>query len=399
MNIKIPYHTQKAADNRILSIDSLRGFAMVLVIMQHSYLSANMKIIPQDIDLLIWEVTSLAAVAFVAISGMMYSFFLYSQSDWRSAYQKYAARNALLIIAAHPLITLTSLWFHLDGKGSLQGPYSFLEWFFYQFPITDTIGICMLISPLAIICLRTVPRAATIVGLLIVTMIIRVFVIPTDPHLFLLKEALFGGIAEPKIFWFPLVPWLAIFLTGSFIGQSLVRQKQGVLEISSLIKQLNIAGVALAACSVILIIMYKFIKITFKNSWNPDTFHVIYPGQTTALLPGYLAILTWLMAAWMRRIDISGRYDRFSWLLSIFGRTSLFTYVVQFAVVESAPALLGYKGALGLTGFISLFALGLIVMWFLSYSYGYLRGWFSQNNYEESVNIVKDRVNSITVNE
>lgn len=89
---------------------------MVLVIMQHAYLSADMQSIPFLIDLLIWKTTYLAAIAFVSISGVMYSYFIYLQPDWTHAYRKYATKNALLILAAHPIINIASLPFHLAGN-------------------------------------------------------------------------------------------------------------------------------------------------------------------------------------------------------------------------------------------------------------------------------------------
>jgi len=74
-----PTHT--IGQNRILSVDVLRGIAMVLVILQHSYLSVNIKAIPPLIDFLLWNITGLAAVAFVSISGVIYSYFMYAGPD------------------------------------------------------------------------------------------------------------------------------------------------------------------------------------------------------------------------------------------------------------------------------------------------------------------------------
>jgi uncharacterized membrane protein len=375
--------------NRFLSIDSLRGFAMVLVILQHSYLSTNMTSIPKFIDMLVWSITALAAVAFVSISGAMYSYFLYIQPDWRLAYRRYAGRALFLLLAVHPMINLTSCCFRLSGTGTASGFRQVMADLFLDFPITDTIGLCMLLTPLIILSFNTLQRFMIIVGMLLITVLIRALVIPADPHVQILKEALFGGLSLPKVFWFPLIPWIAIFLTGSFVGQGMMRLRQGSLKVQHLIQALNTGGCALAVSYVVLMIGYKFIKMYWGVHWNQDIMLAISPSQTTTMLPGYLAVLSWLLAALIHRIDVSGHYDRLAWFLSISGRTSLFTYVVQFIIVESVPALLGYKGALGLTGFILLFFIGLFIMTLLSYIYGRMRGWIMQNDYINTVHIMK----------
>lgn len=364
---------------------------MVLVLLQHSYLSANRELIPSFVDLLLWGTTYCAAVAFVSISGMMYTYFLYTQSNLRSVYRRYAARAAFLILVAHPAINVTTYYFRLlviYGDSSMHR--TLLERLFLDFPITDTIGVCLLVAPVFIIYFGPVLRGVTILTMLLTTLFFRAFVIPAEPSYLIPAEAIFGALGLRAVNWSPLVPWLAIFLTGSFVGQALARVKQGTLKVSVLIHEMNRAGIALAVCGIILTTSYKLLKMTFGGVWSPNLFLAIYPGQTTTLLPGYFAVLLWVLAALMQRIDISGRYDRFVWLLSIAGRTSLFTFVVQFAVVESVPALLGYKRSLGLTGFLFLFIVGQIIMWFLSYAYGRLRGWFQKNDYAECVRTARD---------
>ncbi|NLI82146.1 MAG: DUF1624 domain-containing protein [Deltaproteobacteria bacterium] len=111
--------THRLTGNRLLSVDSLRGFAMVLVVLQHSYLSADMKAFPHLLDMLLWGVTGLAAVAFMSISGMMYSYFLFSRADGRVVYRRYVRRALFLILAAHPAINLLSYPFRAVEHGGV----------------------------------------------------------------------------------------------------------------------------------------------------------------------------------------------------------------------------------------------------------------------------------------
>jgi hypothetical protein len=354
---------------------------MVLVLLQHSYQSANYSLILPSIDLFIWGVTYCAAIAFVSISGIMFSYFLYINPQWIPIYRHYASRAAFLILAVHPVINLMSCSFRLAGKGYPEGGSHLLKMIFLDFPITDTIGVCMLLSPVFIIRLSTLKRVVFIVTMLIMTIYIRAFITPANPEMVMLKEALFGTLGIPKMFWFSLCPWFAIFLTGSFMGQAMARLKQGTLQFNLLIRKMKWTGSILLLLSLFLTASYKIIKMSLGD--GSTLLYASYPGQTTTLLPGYLAVLIWLLAAMMHRIEISRRYDRFIWYLSIIGRTSLFFYVIQFAIVESVPAFLGYKGTLGVAGFLFLFVTGLIITSSISYVYGRMRGWIQKNDFAE----------------
>lgn len=362
-------------------MDVLRGLAMVLVILQHSYLSVNMKAIPSLVDFSIWNMTGLAAVAFVSISGLVYSYFLYTASDWRHVYRRYAKRAAFLLLAAHLTVNLAGYYFNAAGKDFSSSAHAVWSLIVFNFPITDMIAVCLLIASVFIVCLGSAMRAAVIIALLVSAVFVRACVVPADPLWTTIQEATFGVLVVPRVFWFPLVPWLAIFLSGSFAGYALACHKKGTLEISATAKMINRGGFFLAVSGVLLVLGYKMLKIALGNTWNHNIFLAIYPGQTTTLLPGYLAVLAFLLAGLVKQIDIFGHYNRLFWLLSVLGRTSLFTFVIQFAVVESVPAILGLKGALSLGGFLILFSAGLVVVWVFSYIYGRLRGWIPGNDY------------------
>jgi len=377
--------------NRILSIDVLRGCAMVFVIFQHAYLSVNIKSIPPLLDFFIWKITGIAAVAFVSISGMVYSYFLYTKSDWQTAYRRYTGRAAFLLLAAHPVINVVSYYFNAADKQYPSGYVAFLDLIVLNFPITDTIAFCLLASPVFVVITGHMRRAMAISAMLLLAVFIRASMYPVDLHWAIFKEVTFGGLGVPKAFWFPLIPWLAIFLSGSFAGYALACHKKGALEVSAMVKMINKGGLFLAVCGAVLVLGYKMLKMTLGDTWNHNIFLAIYPGQTTTLLPVYLAALALLFAVFLKEIDISGRYNRFFWLLSVFGRTSLFTFVLQFAVVESVPALLGMKETLGLVGFIVLFVAGSMLIWLLAYLYGRWRGWISDNDYAICVNMARAR--------
>jgi uncharacterized membrane protein len=381
-----------------MSVDPLRGFAMVLVVLQHSYLNVNMTLIPPLLDWLVWRVTHLAPIAFVSIAGAMFSYYLYLQSDWRAAYRRFAVRAAFILLVAHYGIGLTSYysrvvrvpvppWAHAFGSyvsGMVSDPIApwvrvLLERYVLDVGITDLIGISLLVSPVLILGVGPVVRAVIIAVMLVGSPVVVGFVHPAGTAGLILKEALFGSVGEPSMFWYPLVPWIAIFVTGSFAGQALARFKQGSLDAATLIQKTTTAGIALAAPTL----GYEMLRLGFGHHVGPDFYRALYPSHVTVLLPAYFAVLAWLFAFFMQRIDVAGTYHRPTWALSILGRTSLFAYVVQFAVVLSAPAVLGLTGSIGSAGFALLFVVGLVVVWPLCYAYGRLRGWFTKDDYEQ----------------
>jgi len=370
------HHRRK---ERLFAVDILRGFAMVLVILNHAYQNVNRTIMPYSVETIVMTVTNLSAVAFVFISGSTLSYFLYSHSDWKAVYRRYVARATLFLLFAHPLINLAVHFYYLIID---PGRFSFYELMTIGFPITDTIALCMLLSPLIIIRCKPALRALIIVMLWVITVPAVIIINPTDPSSVAIKKFLFGATRQ----WnYPIVPWLAIFLSGSFMGSILNSVKQGTLDLTMAMRKMKKIAVLLAICSSVLSLGYILLKVFFQNKWSPGLFDALYPRQTSLLLPGYIAVLYWLFSFYLKRVNMSGLYGRIDWFLSIFGRTSLFTYTAQFVLVFSMPDVLHYSGTLGFFGFLKLFAITLTATWLLSYLYGHYRGWFAGNDFEENV--------------
>ncbi len=390
--ISFPYYQHHTGRNRILALDPLRGIAMVLMILAHSYLNVNEKLLPPALTLFFWFLNYLPAVAFVWISGTVFSYFLYSASDPAKTCRRYAARAAFLILIAHPAINLASLGFTMPMHEASFGYSSLLSQLVFSFPITDTIAVCLLLAPFFITGLVPLRRGSVILAMLFITPLVIALINPHHLFLLLIKEALFGVIVEPRVFWCPLIPWFAIFLTGSFMGQSLALVRQGKLSYTDLLQTMYKTALILVLISILLTSGYKLIKAAFIDDWNQNIFSALYPKQTTSLLPCYLGLL-YLIFAWLvHRIEIEGHYDRFVWFLSVFGRNALFTFIVQFAVVESLPALLGLRGRIGLTGFITLFIIGSCIVWLFSFAYGRMRGWVSEHDYAEHIEIARSKL-------
>jgi len=363
--------------NRILSVDSMRGLAMVLVILQHCYQVVDPHRITAISDLIIYLPTRMASVAFMAVSGMMISFFLYSTVDWKRVYRRFAKRAVMLLLVGHAAIHVAR-YFYYDPVG-LQ---TLLDHILYDYPITDTIALALLTAPFIIRFVGTRSRAMIAVALLAVTPVVLILFRPTGEAALVVRGLVFGGV--PGSHWavvgWPLLPWVGIFLCGSLLGQALAQVRTGAASLNDLVRQMRRAGTVLMAAGVILTGAYKAAAYLF-GPFDPVVFNALYPSRTTSLLPIYLAVLLWTFAYLMAAIDGRGQTGRVAWALSVFGRTSLFTYVNQFIFVHSLPALLGLKWKIGVAGFVVLFLCALPASWLVSFAYGRIRGWIVAGDY------------------
>jgi len=363
--------------NRIRSVDVMRGTAMVLVIVQHCYQVVDPRQASAVLDALVYLPTRMASVGFMAVSGMMISFFLNTKGDPVGVQQRFARRALLLVLAAHPAIHLARLFYY-------GPPYfaSFLHHFRYDFQITDTIAVALVLAPPAIRWAGMAARGAIAVGLLAAAPVALIWYQPSGPFGHMLKAVLFGGeLGSGGIgFAWPLAPWVGIFLLGSLVGQMLARMRTGGMTADELAGRLRRAGLWLMALGLVLNGAYKVFQLA-GGALDPRVFDAVYPSRTTSLLPIYLAVLLWIFSFYVTVIDGRGRYGRAAWALSVFGRTSLFTYVTQFVFAHSVPGLLGVRWRIGAEGFVLLLAFALPASWALSYAYGRWRGWIAPHDY------------------
>lgn len=368
-----PKSTVTTRRQRIKSVDAIRGMAMALIIFAHTRPLIDTSLVSHLAYSFLYYVTNISTVAFMTVNGMMYSYFLYSTPDWLRVYRRFAKR-ALLLLLCHPFIKLLSY--------PAQGDEFATLWAFFgnDVPITDTIALCLLITPLFTRRMGPRMRLGFILCMLIGTPFVLIGWMPTNPILVHLKEFLFGKLtwdSSEISYPFPLIPWMAVDICGSYLSESLAHERAAGKVNTAYIGRLKTAATILLSLSLVLIVGYKILKGVFGASIDPVVLHALYPSRTTALLPCYLGLLLFLFAYLFPLMDIADRVGRFAWAATVFGRTSLFTYLTQFAVAMSLPCLFGLKGSLGLPGFITMYFSSLTICWLLAYTYGRVRGWIT----------------------
>ncbi len=354
---------------------------MVLVLLQHAFLACDLSTLPGDIALVVWYSTYLAAIGFVSIAGAMCGYRMRPGMTFPEIYKRVVMKSVLVLVGAHFAINASDYWFTrqvLDANGE---PRSTFEILVLGFPITDTIGVCLLIYPLV---------AVSLSHRMQVCMAILMHAFPqfwlglADP-LFtsVAVEAMIGRIGEPRWFWWPLLPWLAVFILGGVVGSKLPGYLGDAESLRRLSRDAIRWGLVLFLASMLSVSCYWALRhvVDFPNT--SVELRALYPRQTTGLMPGYLAVLCWMFAALQWRESYGERRGAWEWWLSVFGRTSLFVFVVQFFVVESIPAMFGWTGHLDWLQATTLFVLSAATMWSIGFGYGRIRGTIRDKDRED----------------
>lgn len=365
---------------RIRAIDPLRGFAMVLVIAEHAYHFVGRENSSGLVDALVYSTTRIAPVAFLAISGLMLGWFLGTSPDPRRVTRRYARRAFFLLLLAHPAIQLAR-YFNTDAD-----PMAVLrDRLLLELTIVDTIALCLLVAPLLLRKLSSGRIALMAVGFLCVTPVIIVLWQPDTVAGHVLATALFGSLDDApalNVSW-PLIPWLGLFLFGALAGRSLADVRSGRVDARDAQRRLLGWAAGLMTVGVALMAAYKGLRLGFTGIVPEQVFRTVYPtpSAATGYVPIYLALLAIGLAIAVAHVEFGGRYNRLLWVLSVFGRTSLFTYVTQFLFVHSLPAALGLRGRLTLLDAAGLACFAMLATWLLAYAYGRARGWIAADDY------------------
>ncbi len=362
---------------RIRSIDIVRGSAMMLVLAAHALKLGD----PNKIGFLasgyFGMITQSASVAFMLASGMITTYLLRSNPNWKSMRRRFFRRGLFLLLVIHPVIVLaTYLYFARSNN--------FVYEILHGYEITDTIGICLILAPTIIHGLSQTKRVVLVLAMLVVALIGRLSLHPNSALLGTVEAFLFelDGTQQTwlQVGW-PLVPWLAIFLCGSVVGEMYYKMREGLLSYQVASQRLFRIAITLGFSGVMFFAAFELLKSTNPFSWSDHTFILLYPARTTFMLPLYIGLIFGLVSLLISSVEGNRTYNRVYWMLSIFGRTSLFAFVTQFLILWTIPALLGLKARLDFAQLLLAFALAAVLCWGLSYSYARFRGRAVKNDY------------------
>jgi surface polysaccharide O-acyltransferase-like enzyme len=330
--------------NRVLAIDAVRGTAMLFVGISHTryYVGADHHIA----SLLKW-IGYLAAPAFLLVSGIACGY-QYSKSTSRETVGRIVDRGLFVLVVGHILVCL-SLWFEVKGN------------VFEHIVITDTIGLCICLSPLV----RHLSARQLIVegiAVFLVTCLVAAFWQPSSAPGKLFGALLFSidsNDLRARGWVTPTVAYFGFFLIGMGIGRLIGERQAGkVWRLEGLASRLVFAGTVAVAAAVTVNVLRHFAKpslleaIASGGQWASALLKATDVRQQLPPMPAYAAYYCGIAIAGlggvMRLLQraptplLAGPVQ----VAAVVGRASFISYVVVQWLVDFLPHWIGFGAVL-----------------------------------------------------
>ncbi len=313
-----------SAPPRIGAIDLTRGLLMILIVCAH----ATFVVEPGHP----WMMQATrhllsGTVGFTTVSGMLVGWFSVHKRDrWDRVIARYRLQAIRLLVIAHPLMSAALLIAYRDSV-TQHGVRTLF--------ITDTLAVLFLfVVPLVP---RTSMRARLIAGLVMVIadaffdlwlapaplrVVYEIFcgVDPTRPHVLVSDYA--------------LLPLGGMFLVGTCLGELYGR----ATDPAAIATRLSRIAAWLSALGGVLIGAW----LAARQTGHHELARLLYPDLETTLYPIYVA---WTLVIFTQALQAPLDHP-VARAVVLLGKTSLFVYVAQYFIVETIPALLGWRAAL-----------------------------------------------------
>ncbi len=350
---------------RINAIDILRGVMMCVIIGGHS-LSATLdhESLGEHkgiIGFLLHLFFQFGTPGFILVSGTLLGYFSVMRPNMDAILLKYRDSGFKMLLTTHALVAMAQ-YYPLDG-----GKTHFGEFFLTRFYITDTIGLMFILVAPWMIRLRIYQRLWLGVVALIVCQLGYISLNFSDPYWQAVKEMLFGlDTSKPDnnvlTDTYAIIALSGMLMIGSFFGERYAQAvKNGSL--AAYARALVIICVPLMALSTVLLGIWGGFKtgILGESDFMRD---LLYANRAFSLFPAYLAMYLGTFAFWIWRSHLrqadNAVVDR---VLTIFGKTSLFTYVMQYYVVTTLPYVLGIQKKLPFWGVWVLIGISVAILY------------------------------------
>jgi uncharacterized membrane protein len=319
-------HTS-ASSERWIAIDASRGVAMVFVCLSHFATGYFASIGHPERQEFTDRISMLASPAFMLISGSMLGLLSATRSTERFARvrDKFMDRGLFLIFVAHLLIVIA----HLPLR---DGPRAWMRWGF----ITDTIGVCLLVGPSIV---RRLPARARLAfaGAMYTAgwWLVRAWH-PTVLAMRFLKDSILGPMGtSTRLYNFPVLPWLAVYLAGTALGGAMAKRRARGESSVHLVVGVGSAATAIAttciavAATTLPSALIPTGDIFTQLSDLASPFQKLPPGPLYLLGYGGLALVMMGALMWAEERALATRTLR---AISLVGRASLLVFILQYYV-------------------------------------------------------------------
>jgi uncharacterized membrane protein len=315
-----------AVSSRELAIDASRGAAMLLVCLSHF---ADGYLFPSGamgLGKVIKEICVSATPTFVLLSGLMVGYLhAKNPAGFSVVRAKLVDRGLFLLSICHLLIVLcTSALF-----GGLTGSCKI-------FFVTDMLGVALIAIPPLVQRWSTQRRALTGILVFCASSLLSNVWHPHPGSFNALTEILFGQSADDGtrvlLYTFPIVPWLAIYLTASALGGYMARVL-GEGRHRDAARRFAMAGVAGLALAADMFLLRRLFDGNPPHAIHQLTSPMVKTPPSPAFICfnlgiGLLVLSAALAASVHRRGAVVVR------ALSLIGQASLFVFVLEYFVYD-----------------------------------------------------------------
>ncbi len=364
-----------AQRSRVLAIDVVRGLLMCVIALGHGHILLDDSESNRWLSLLISKITNLGTPGFTLISGMLLGYFEWTHSDFQRIRRKYFIRGMQLLIFAHPLIGLATY--------PLRQETSFVEVYLRYWYITDTLAILFMVLPILVP--RLDSRARMIIGMTCLLSWKLFSLLPplSSSLLLLIKEFSFGVSQRGNHLLgdtYPIIPLAGLFMIGTVLGSTFARSLIGG-TLDQFVGTLRRSSVPLLLLSGFLVGLWALGKLFSENAFGLVLKTLFYPEKLSSLLPFYIGFLFLILAYFIWKVEMRKDFGQMEKILALFGKTSLFTYVAQYFLVQAIPSLIGWRNQMNVIEMILYLGGTLMILFYLArvYNESFLKRWNSAN--------------------
>lgn len=211
-----PSPTTEPSTGREGFIDATRGTAMFFVCLSHFSDIYLGRVGAFQAQRWLHTVSRVASPTFLLVSGFTLGWLYRTRSPQRFSLftRKLLDRGLFLLSAGHVLI-----WLAHQPLVRREGTFEF--WGF----ITDAIAVCLIVGGAIVPRTGALARAGLAAGLYALSWTLFDVWSPTGSIAIALKALLFGIAPSPQhphVITFPIVPWFAVYLLASVVGERVV---------------------------------------------------------------------------------------------------------------------------------------------------------------------------------
>lgn len=317
---------------RVGSIDAARGAAMLFVCLAHftnSYHFVSGSEVTQVTGAYLLAIAMLASPTLILVSGSVTGFlYVTRRNSFDYLRHRLLDRGVFLILIAHPILA-SSGWFTPEGLATTMK----------QGYITDVIAIAIMCGPTLVEKLRSRNRLL-LAALLFSLDWVAIVAWGPQSHAAALFKHYFIGIIDPLAYGinfsaFPVVPWFALYLVGTVIGERLgsLYRTEGKRRGHAFLTRLSFASAGLGIAAKTLVVLLKH-SGTF-SLLHPNVMRLLSSYQKFPPGPVYALFYSGIGLVVIAAILEADRRGHFKFLigqLRQIGEASLVVYATQFYV-------------------------------------------------------------------